>query len=72
MHCTGVPASTDGGAATIEAEPDKFLMPSAGDLRYRWIEARLDALDHRELRELITDAWRKCVPKRLLRRETPS
>jgi hypothetical protein len=50
--------------AMIEAEPDKFFMPSKGDLRYNWIEVRLHALDHDEMRELVTDAWRMCVSKR--------
>jgi hypothetical protein len=59
-------------AAIIAAAPDRFLMPSTGDLRYHWIEARLDALGHQEMRELITDAWRMCAPKRLRQRGTPS
>jgi hypothetical protein len=51
--------------ALIESEPDKFLMPNKGDLRYNWIEVRLDAIDHAEMRELVLDAWRMCVPKRV-------
>ncbi len=50
--------------AAIAAEPDKFLLPAPRDLRYRWIEVRLDALDDAEMRELVTDAWRMCVSKR--------
>jgi hypothetical protein len=50
--------------AMIEAEPDKFFMPSKGDLRYNWIEVHLDALDPAEMRELVTDAWRMCVSQR--------
>ena len=49
----------------IGGSPDKFMQPSAGDLRYHWVLARLDALDHQEMRELVTDAWRMVVPKRL-------
>ena len=49
----------------IGGSPDKFLQPSKGDLRYNWVLARLDALDHREMRELVLDAWRMVVPKRL-------
>ena len=51
--------------ALVESEPDKFLMPSKGDMRYQWVEARMDALDEDEMRELVIDAWRMCVPKRV-------
>ena len=51
--------------ALVRSEPDKFLMPSKGDLRYHWVECRLAALDEAEMRELVLDAWRMCVPKRV-------
>ena len=35
------------------------------DLRYPWVCAHLDRLDHDEMRELVTDAWRLCTPKML-------
>jgi hypothetical protein len=50
-------------AAAIEAQPAKFVMPKQSDLRYRWIEVRMAAIDVAEMRELITDAWQMCVPK---------
>jgi hypothetical protein len=49
----------------VGSEPDKFLMPGKSDLRYNWAEVRLAALDHDEMRELVVDAWRMCVPKRV-------
>ena len=49
----------------IGGSPDKFLQPSRGDLRYHWVLARLDALEMREMQELVLDAWRMVVPKRL-------
>jgi hypothetical protein len=52
-------------AALIASEPDKFLPPDRVDERYRWVQARLDRLDEAEMRELVTDAWRMCVPKRV-------
>jgi hypothetical protein len=52
-------------AATIAAEPDRFFMPSAGDQRFNWIEAYMSALDPDEMRELVIEAWRGCVPKRV-------
>ena len=51
--------------ALVESEPDKFLMPRPADMRYRWVCVRLDALDGDELRELLVDAWRMCVPKKV-------
>jgi hypothetical protein len=52
-------------AALVDAEPDKFFLPSRGDMRYHWVEAWLDALDETEMRELVIEAWRMCVPKRV-------
>ena len=53
----------------IAAEPHKFLPPHPSDLRFNWLEARLDALDDDETRELVLEAWRMVVPK-FLARET--
>jgi hypothetical protein len=47
----------------IGGAPEKFQLPPPADLRYHWVEARLAALDQREMRELVVDAWRMCVPK---------
>ena len=49
----------------IGGSPDKFLQPSRGDLRYNWVLARLASLDRKEMQELVVDAWRMVVPKRL-------
>jgi hypothetical protein len=51
--------------ALVASEPEKFLMPTGGDLRFNWVIARLDALDVDEMRELVFDAWRMVVPKKL-------
>jgi hypothetical protein len=51
--------------ALVASEPDKFLMPTGGDLRFNWVIARLDALDADEMRELVFDAWRMVVPKKV-------
>ena len=51
--------------ALVESEPDKFLLPRRSDMRYRWVCVRLDAIDRDELRELLVDAWRMCVPKKV-------
>jgi hypothetical protein len=52
-------------AALVASEPDKFLMPRLSDMRYRWVQVRLDAIDVDELRELLVDAWRMVVPKKV-------
>jgi hypothetical protein len=52
-------------AAFVAAEPDKFMLPSKSDMRYNWILVRLAAIDLEELRELVIDAWRMCVPKKV-------
>jgi hypothetical protein len=52
-------------ADLIAAEPDKFLMPIPSDERYNWVRVRLDAIDEDEMRELVVEAWRMVVPKRV-------
>ena len=52
-------------AALVAAEPAKFLMPGQSDLRYQWVHVRLSAIDQAEMEELVLDAWRMCVPKRV-------
>ena len=56
-------------ASLVAAEPAKFLLPGTSDLRYHWVEARLAELDHEELREIVLDAWRMVVPKRVAREQ---
>jgi hypothetical protein len=51
--------------AMVRSEPHKFLMPGTSDLRYQWLEVRLDAIDEAEMRELVLDAWRMVVPTRV-------
>jgi hypothetical protein len=51
--------------ALVASEPDKFLMPETSDLRYNWVVVRLAAIDDTEMRELVLDAWRMVVPKRV-------
>jgi hypothetical protein len=51
--------------ALVASEPDKFMMPPTSDLRYNWVVVRLDAIDDEEMREIVLDAWRMVVPKRV-------
>lgn len=52
-------------AALVASEPDKFFLPSTSDMRFNWVCARMAALDPDELTELLLDAWRMVVPKRV-------
>ena len=47
----------------IGGSPDKFMQPQQSDLRYNWVLVRLAAIDEKEMRELVLDAWRMVVPK---------
>jgi hypothetical protein len=49
----------------VASEPAKFEMPGRSDLRYNWVVVRLGAVDDTEMRELVVDAWRMVVPKRV-------
>ena len=51
--------------AALETYPDRFLRPRPSDMRYQWLVVCLDAIDKDELRELVFDAWRMVVPKKL-------
>jgi hypothetical protein len=47
----------------IAAEPARYVLPSVGDLRYNWLELRLEFFDPNELQEIVLDAWQMVVPK---------
>jgi hypothetical protein len=51
--------------ALIAAEPDKFALPRLSDQRFHWVHARMSALDPDEMSELVIDAWRMVVPKKV-------
>ena len=54
-------------AALVGGDPRKFQMPSESDLRFNWVHADLASLDPAEARELVVDAWRMVVPKKVSR-----
>jgi hypothetical protein len=51
--------------ALVAGNPGTFLMPVTSDLRYQWVRLRLAEIDPVELEELLVDAWRMCVPKKV-------
>ena len=51
--------------ALIASEPGKFLLPGQSDIRYNWMLVRLSAIGREEMTEIVLDAWRMVVPKRM-------
>lgn len=49
--------------ALVDSDPSTYFLPGGSDLRFNWVCARLAALDHDQLRELVEDAWSTVVPK---------
>ena len=51
--------------ALIASEPEKFMKPKRADQRYNWAVVRLEVIDEVEMREIVLEAWRIVVPKRV-------
>jgi hypothetical protein len=51
--------------ALIASAPHKFFLPKPSELRFQWVEAWTAELDVDELGELVIEAWRMCVPKKI-------
>jgi hypothetical protein len=51
--------------ALVASEPHTFELPSRSDLRYHWVVVTLAAIDRTEMREIVLDAWRMVVPKKV-------
>ena len=54
-------------SALVASDPVTFQLPGESDLRFNWVHADLAALDPAEARELVVDAWRMVVPRKLSR-----
>jgi hypothetical protein len=52
--------------ALVDAEPAKFSLPDASNMRYHWAVVRLDAIDEAEMRALVLDAWAFVVPRKVV------
>ncbi len=39
------------------------MLPSVGDLRYNWLELRMELFERDELQEIVLDAWQLVIPK---------
>ena len=51
--------------ALVDSEPAVFHLPGASDLRFQWVQAWMSALDPARMAEVVVDAWRMVVPKRV-------
>ncbi|MFV0309510.1 MAG: DUF4440 domain-containing protein [Desertimonas sp.] len=49
----------------VADRPETFFLPPQRDMRFQLVCAHLAQLDAVEMRELVIDAWRMCVPKML-------
>jgi hypothetical protein len=47
------------------AVDDVRAVTGATDMRFNWVCVRMEALDVTEMRELVVDAWRMVVPKKV-------
>jgi len=47
----------------VQSDPETFMLPEGGDMRFHWVVARLDRLDPAEMPGYVIDAWSLCVPK---------
>jgi hypothetical protein len=52
-------------AALVAAEPQTFHLPRESDMRFNWVQAWMAQLDEDQMTELVLDAWRMCVPKKV-------
>jgi hypothetical protein len=52
-------------ASLVAAEPRVFHLPRESDMRFNWVQAWLSELDEDRMTELVLDAWRMCVPRKV-------
>jgi hypothetical protein len=61
-----VKASKEDQAELVASRPETFAVARYVG-RFGWIEVQLPNVDEAELRELLTDAWRRTAPKKLIK-----
>jgi hypothetical protein len=64
-RCMGFGFPKEEREALVASEPHKFSLPRQSDMRFNWAVVRLDAIDDAEMREIVLDAWRMVVPRRV-------
>jgi hypothetical protein len=51
--------------ALVASQPEVFHLPNASNMRFQWVQAWMATLDESQMEELVIDAWRMCVPKKI-------
>jgi hypothetical protein len=51
--------------ALVASAPTVFHLPNAANMRFQWVQAWLATLDVPQMEELVIDAWRMVVPKKV-------
>ena len=49
----------------VASAPTVFHLPRESDMRFNWVQAWTAALEVPEMEELVIDAWRMTVPKKV-------
>ncbi|MFF5085276.1 MmcQ/YjbR family DNA-binding protein [Actinoplanes sp. NPDC000266] len=52
-------------AALVASEPEIFHLPRESDMRFNWVQAWMEQLGEERMTELVLDAWRMVVPKKV-------
>jgi hypothetical protein len=52
-------------AGLVAAEPRTFHLPRESDMRFHWVQAWMSELGEEQMTELVLDAWRMVVPKKV-------
>ena len=52
-------------AALVASAPTVFHLPGETDLRFHWVQAWMSELPEPRMRELVVDAWRMVVPRKV-------
>lgn len=52
-------------AALVAGRPEVFHLPRESELRFNWVQSRAATLEPGEMAELILDAWRMTVPRKV-------
>lgn len=52
-------------AALVASDPATFHLPRESDMRFHWVQAWTAELDEQQMTELVLDAWRMVVPRKV-------
>ncbi|MBL7254042.1 MmcQ/YjbR family DNA-binding protein [Paractinoplanes lichenicola] len=52
-------------AALVASDPATFHLPRESDMRFNWVQAWPAQLDEEQMTELVLEAWRMVVPKKV-------